>query len=160
MPALSPIEYLDRLGVLDEHYIAVHLADATAMEIERLASRGVRAILSPRSNLHITGLFPSLHAIVASGMRFALGTDGRGSSPSVDVFDEAAALLDQGTRLPAGRLLDALTVDAAGILQMPDLGSLQMGSRPGLLSVEIGEISDDIARIEREIILSGRRNIF
>lgn len=156
-PGMSPIAYLDRLGVVDSRYVAVHLADATAEEIRLLAARGARAILSPRSNLHITGLFPPIDEIVASGMRFALGTDGRGSSPTIDVFDEAATILEHCDTLPPGRLLEALTTDAAAILQMPDLGSFSIGNVPGLISVEIPETGNDLARLERAIISDGRR---
>jgi 5-methylthioadenosine/S-adenosylhomocysteine deaminase len=156
-PGISPIAHLDRLGVIDERYVAVHLADATAEEIARLAGRGARAILSPRSNLHITGLFPPVEAIIARGMRFALGTDGRGSSPTVDVFDEAATILEHCDALPPGRLLQALTVDGAGILQMPDLGTFSPGNAPGLISVEIPETLEDLSRLEQAIILDGRR---
>jgi aminodeoxyfutalosine deaminase len=157
IPAASPVEYLDRLGVINERYVAVHLADATAEEISILAGRGARAILSPRSNLHITGLFPPIEEMIRSGLRFALGTDGRGSSPTVDVFDEAAAILDREPALPAGRLLEALTTDAAAILQMPDLGSIAVGNIPGLISVRTDETPDDLGRLERMIILDGVR---
>ncbi|MEO5931612.1 MAG: amidohydrolase family protein, partial [Candidatus Kapaibacterium sp.] len=75
----SPIEYYDRMGILDDHFVAVHLADASADELAILGARGVRAILSPTSNLHITGLLPNMDAILENGIRFALGTDGRGS---------------------------------------------------------------------------------
>ncbi|MDB5035213.1 MAG: Cytosine deaminase-like protein [Chlorobi bacterium] len=150
----SPIEYYDRMGILDDHFVAVHLADATADELAMLGARGVRAILSPVSNLHITGLLPKLDAIVGNGIRFALGTDGRGSNPGIDVFDEARVLLERWPDLPAGIFLDALTTEGAAILGFDDLGAIAPGNVPGLVAVQIERITDDIRSLEQQIILS------
>ncbi len=153
-PGIPPIPYYDSLGLLDSHFVAVHLADASAGEIRLLASRGVKAILSPYSNIHITGRLPLFEEIVRSGMTFALGTDGRGSNPSIDVFSEARILLERWPDLRPGLLLGALTSSGADVLQFPDLGALRAGTRPGLLSVEVERGSDDPGEIERQIILS------
>ncbi len=155
-PGIAPISYYDQLGILDERFVAVHLADATAEEITLLAARGARAILSPYSNIHITGTLPPFEAIVGSGMRFALGTDGRGSNPSVDVFSEARILLEQWPDLKPGILLQALTVSGADILRFPELGRLRPGMRPGLLAVELDAASPDVGMLERQIILYPR----
>jgi 5-methylthioadenosine/S-adenosylhomocysteine deaminase len=148
----SPIEFYEAEGLLTERLVAVHLADATAEEIGLLARRGVRAILSPTSNLHLTGLLPDLEAIVASGMTFALGTDGRGSNPSIDVFDEALLLHKRWPGLRPGLLLRALTTSGAEILQFDTLGSVTVGRVPGLISVEPDSMSTDIAGLEAAIL--------
>jgi 5-methylthioadenosine/S-adenosylhomocysteine deaminase len=150
----SPIAYYDELGLLNDRFIAVHLADATASEIRLLAGRGVRAILSPSSNLHITGALPPLDAIAKYGMRFAFGTDGRGSNASIDVVGEARLLWEQAPELPAGRYLDALTSAGAEILQFEELGTIGRGARPGLLSVEVDAATDDVRSLERQILTS------
>lgn len=156
-PGVSPIEYYDRIGVLNDRFVAVHLADARPDEIDLLARRGVRAILSPTSNLHITGKLPPMEAIVESGMQFALGTDGRGSNPSVDVFSEARILLEHWPDLPAGLILEALTSAGADILQFDDMGRIDREMRPGLVSIEMANASDDMRALEREIIMGAPR---
>lgn len=158
---VSPIEFYDRLGLLNDRFVAVHLADATDQEIELLARRGVRAILSPRSNLHITGRLPSMAAIASSGMAIGFGTDGRGSSPSVDVFDEARLLMERFPELPSGMLLRGLTTGGAGILGFDDLGAIRPGTAPGLVAVETEVRSTDLGSIERAIVLeaSARRRV-
>lgn len=155
-PGCSPIEQYDRMGLLDENFVAVHLADATGEEIDLLAARGVRAILSPASNLHITGKLPDVERMISSGLRFGFGTDGRGSNPSLDVFTEAAILMENRPDLPPGAMLRALTVDGAEILQFNDLGALTPGTRPGLISIEVDGTDDDPARLERSIIVEAR----
>ncbi len=148
----SPVEFYDTIGLLNERFVAVHLANATSGELALLAGRGARAILSPASNLHITGLLPDLETIVRVGMRFAFGTDGRGSNASVDVIDEARLLFERFPDLRPGAFLRALTADAAAILQFPDLGALRPGTAPGLLAVAIGDVTDDLTRLEAQIL--------
>lgn len=149
-----PVEFYDRLGVLNDRFIAVHLADATVEEVELLARRGVRAILSPSSNLHITGKLPKLDAITASGMRFAFGTDGRGSNASIDVFSEAQILLERWSDLRPGIFLEGLTTSGAEILQFDDLGAIRPGARPGLLALHVEHAGDDLRSLERQIVMS------
>lgn len=153
-PGLAPIPYYDRLGVLDGNFTAVHLADADAEELVLLGRRGVRAILSPRSNLHITGLFPDVPAMIAAGIPLAFGTDGRGSSPGMDVFDEAAVVSERFPDLPAGVLLRALTEGGGLALGFDHLGKLLPGTRPGLVSVRTEEpVSSDLRDLERAALL-------
>jgi len=153
---MFPIEFYDRLGLLGDRFAAVHLADASDDEIALLARRGVRAILSPRSNLHITGLFPPVEAMVTGGMTIGFGTDGRGSSPSVDVFDEARAVMERHPDLPPGTLLRGLTTGGARILGFDDLGAIRPGTIPGLVAVDVDISSADPGAIERGIILESR----
>jgi cytosine/adenosine deaminase-related metal-dependent hydrolase len=149
---LSPIEYYDRAGLLNERFVAVHLADATQQEIELLARRGVMAILSPTSNLHITGKLPDLETIVRSGMTFAFGTDGRGSNPSVDVFDEAKVVLEHWPDLRPGLMLEALTTAGSTVLQFGDMGHIAVGNRPGLNAITVKSVTDDLRKLESAIV--------
>lgn len=152
-PGLAPIPYYDRLGFLDRNFVAVHLADASADEIELLGRRGVKVVLSPRSNLHITGLFPDVRTMVRAEMTLAFGTDGRGSSPSMNVFDEATVVLDRLPDLPAGTLLRALTLGGAEVLGFDELGRIRPGRSPGLISVNVnGAVSPDLRTLERVIL--------
>lgn len=153
---MSPIEYYDHQDFLDEHFVAVHLADATENELGLLAKRRVMAILSPTSNVHINRRLPPFDKIVRSGIAFALGTDGRGSNPSVDVFDEAALLLEHWPDIAPGVLLRALTSSGAAILQLADLGTIEVGKKPGLIAVESASASDDLGHLERQILLEAQ----
>lgn len=153
---ISPIACYDSLGLLNDRFVAVHLADARPEEIDLLARRGAMAILSPYSNLHITGKLPPFEAIVRSGLRFGLGTDGRGSNPGIDVFDEARILLEQWPDLKPGALLEGLTRSGAAILQFDDLGVIAPGTRPGLVAVELDGIEEDLGVLERRIIVDSR----
>lgn len=150
---LSPIEFYNRMGVIDGNYVGVHLTNATQQEITLLASKGAKAILSPASNLHITGKLPNVTAMVQHGLQFGLGTDGRGSNPSIDVFDEAKLLHENFPNLPAGTLLSALTVHGADILQFNDLGRITVGEVSPLLSVAVNGSPNDLRSLEQGIVI-------
>ena len=132
-PGEDPIDWFDRRGYLDRRFVAVHLTDATDREIELLAARGAQAILSPTSNLHITDRLPPYRTIVRSGLRFALGTDGRGSNPSMNVLDEARLLAESFPDESSSCLLQGLIPRGASILGFPELARLVPGSSIPLL---------------------------
>lgn len=156
---LAPIALYDRLGLLNDRYVGVHLTDATDDELALLAARGARAILCPGSNLHISRRLPRFQTIAAVGLRFGLGTDGRGSDPSIDVFDEARIVQEHWPEHPAGLLLRALTTDGAAILDFDDLGAIRPGTRPGLISVRADRVGDDLAGVEAAILGSTARRL-
>lgn len=153
---VSPIEMYDSHGLLNHSLVCVHLADATRNELALLARRGARAILSPSSNLHITGLLPDVSTMVQTGLTFAFGTDGRASNASIDVVDEARVIADRFPWLPPGILLEGLTWRGAEILGMASLGRLRPGCAPGLVSVELSECDTDMRQLERRILFESR----
>lgn len=148
----APIPFFDRLGLLRPGFVGVHLADATAKELALLASRGAAAILSPTSNLHIGDRLPPYREILASGLRFGLGTDGRGSSRSMNVLDEARLLSNSFPEAPLDRLLRALTVDGAAILGMPEVVEIEVGRNVGLLAHNTPPGSADESEIMRAML--------
>lgn len=153
---MSPIALYDSLGLFGSDFVAVHLTDATEQEIRLLANRGAGAVLSPTSNLHITERLPLVDQMVECGMRLGLGTDGRGSNPSMNVFDEAVLLQHHFPMLPPGTLLRALTAGGAELLGFPEFGRIREGTSPGLVSVESGGPNlAEMRGLERGILADG-----
>jgi cytosine/adenosine deaminase-related metal-dependent hydrolase len=152
-PGMSPIAYYESIGLLGPDFAAVHLADATADEIALVARRGVRVILSPISNWHIGRRVPPLEEIVRNGIPFALGTDGRGSNWSIDVFDEARELATRFEWLDGMVLLRALTTNGAATLGFDDMGRIAPGMRPAPMTAEIASLDGNPSEIVRRIIL-------
>ncbi|MBC8144317.1 MAG: amidohydrolase family protein, partial [bacterium] len=151
-PGMSPIKYYDQLGLLGPGIAAVHLADAHDEEIAIVARRGVRVILSPTSNLHIGNRLPPVDSIVNHGIEFALGTDGRGSNPSVDVFDEARLLAERFSSLDGMLLIRAMTTNGADILGFPELGRIAIGRTPGLVAIEMRDVAGSASEVARRML--------
>jgi cytosine/adenosine deaminase-related metal-dependent hydrolase len=94
-------------------------------------------VLCPRSNLHIEVLLPPLPQLLAAGVRPALGTDSLASSPSLDVLDEARALLARFPRVAPRVLLAMATSFGAEALGLGErVGRLVPGLSPGVVAFE------------------------
>lgn len=89
-PDLTPVRYLDELGVLAARPTLVHMVNVTADDVARVARAGCPVVTCPRSNAHLEcGTFPWA-AFAAAGVEVALGTDSVASGGSLDVREDVA----------------------------------------------------------------------
>ncbi len=132
-PACGPVEYLDRLGLLNDRLVAVHAAQLSDAELDRLASAGASVVACPRSNRWTGAGTPPLTRFYASGVRVAVGTDSLASVEDLSVFSELAAMRALAPDVPARRLLESATIDGATALGFAaELGSIAPGKRAEL----------------------------
>lgn len=92
---VSPVRWLDSLGVLGENVVAAHVVHVDDEEIEILRERGVTVAHNPVSNMKLaSGIFRA-EAFSRIGAKIALGTDGAASNNNLDMREEMkfAALL-------------------------------------------------------------------
>ena len=86
---LSPIAYLDSLGVLDENTIIAHGVHVDDNDIRILEDKGVTVSHNPCSNMKLgSGLFP-YEKYLNSSVRVTMGTDGASSNNNLDLREEA-----------------------------------------------------------------------
>ncbi len=91
-PGLTPVRYLAELGVLGPHLTIVHGVQVDEEEVQMLAQSGTRIVACPRSNQGLAcGQMP-WELYLKHRLEPALGTDSRGSSPDLDVRNEALFL--------------------------------------------------------------------
>lgn len=92
---LTPVQFLDSLGVINDHFIAVHCVHVTDEDIETLKIRGAIVVHNPKSNMKIGSGIAPIARLLAEGVDVALATDGSSSNDLLDMFEEmrAAALL-------------------------------------------------------------------
>lgn len=85
---MTPVRYLDSLGVLGPDVIAAHCIYVDEQEWDILAERGVTVSHCPCSNMKLgSGRFPYDLAI-RSGVNITLGTDGASSNNNLDLREE------------------------------------------------------------------------
>jgi len=115
-----PVEYLDRLGLLDADTVLSHGAWLTKMEVRLLGERGCTVVHCPASNMKLAsgGVMP-LPELLAAGARLALGTDGASSNNSLDVMRE----MKIGSLLQKSHRWDATVAPAPLMLRMATAGS-------------------------------------
>jgi cytosine/adenosine deaminase-related metal-dependent hydrolase len=154
-PHLSPVRYLDRLGVLHPGLVAAHGVQVDEGDCTLLAARGVSVVLCPRSNEALdVGLAP-VPELRAAGVRLALGTDSLASVPSLDLWQDVLALHRSFPSLEPDWLVRAATQGGADALGFPDLGRIGPGALASFAFAEgPASLSDPLA-----FLLSGEARL-
>ncbi|MBO6117051.1 MAG: amidohydrolase [Bacteroidales bacterium] len=117
---MTPVEYLDSLGVLSDRVIAAHCVHLTPNDAKILSQRQVTAVHNPCSNMKLSSGVFNMPLAKANGMKIALGTDGCSSNNNLSMMEEmkTAALLakvrfDSTEVLSAKEVYDMATVNGA-----------------------------------------------
>jgi len=146
-----PIARLERLGLINDRLIAVHMTQLTDAEIALCAERGVSVVHCPESNLKLASGFSPVAKLLKAGVNVAIGTDGCASNNDLDMFGETrtAALLAKAVAE------DAAAFDAASALRAATLGGAKaMGFEHLVGSIEVGKQADlacvDLSALETQ----------
>jgi cytosine/adenosine deaminase-related metal-dependent hydrolase len=94
-----------------------------------LAERGVHVVLCPRSNASLGVGTADVPALVAAGVKLALGSDSLASAPTLDVLDDAVLLRRQFPGLAPAAILRMATRGGAEALGFDELGAITPGRR-------------------------------
>ncbi|MBR3703636.1 MAG: amidohydrolase family protein [Alistipes sp.] len=90
-------------------------------------------VLCPQSNRYISGLQPPAKMLMECGARVAIGTDSLASNSSLSIIEELKLL----TEIPLATRLEWATMGGAEALGISaEMGSVEVGKRPGLVIVE------------------------
>jgi cytosine/adenosine deaminase-related metal-dependent hydrolase len=137
-PACGPVEYVERLGLLNDRLIAVHGVQLEDDELRRLAARGATLVTCPRSNRWTGAGTPPIRRFYESGVRVAIGTDSLASVDDLNLFNEMAEVRRLAPDVAARRILRSATLDGAAALGFgSDLGSIAVGKRAALITVRL-----------------------
>ena len=133
----SPLDNLDRLGLLNHRLVAVHMTQLSDADIARLAAARAHVVHCPASNLKLASGFCPVAKLVAAGVNVALGTDSAASNNGLDFWAELklAALLAKGvaadaTALPAWQALKMATLNGAAALGIDDITGAAAAQAP------------------------------
>jgi cytosine/adenosine deaminase-related metal-dependent hydrolase len=123
----TPVEWLEAHGVLSERTLCIHVVQASAADLDRLARHRAAVAHCPLSNrAHGHGEAP-LAAMLARGLRVGVGTDSVLSVGRLDLLAEARAARALAG-LDAAQALALCTTGAAAALGWSEeLGSLKPG---------------------------------
>lgn len=131
-PGLSPVRYLEQLGVLHPRLVAAHGVQVDGEDRAVLARRGVHVVLCPRSNRNLGVGTADVPALLAAGVRLSLGTDSLASVETLDVLADAALLHREFPALDPAVIVRLATLGGAEALGFGDLGSIAPGKRAAL----------------------------
>ncbi len=137
---LSPIDYLQRIGFLNERVIAAHVVWPSAGEIAILKRAGVGVVHNPQSNMKLASGVSPVPKMLAEGLRVGLGTDGAASNNDLSMWEEmdTAAKLHKlisgdPKTISALEAFELATIRSAEALHMEkEIGSIEKGKRADL----------------------------
>ena len=133
----TDVRYLMQLGVLDPCWLLIHGIHVTDLDIEHMARMGCSFVYTPTSESIRGGGIAPFAVAHRAGVNVALGTDGPMVDYSVDMVEQMknCTLMQHvrhldPTRMPAERVIEMATINAAKALGMADeIGSLEPGKR-------------------------------
>ena len=141
---MSPVEYLDSLGVLGPDVIAAHTLWLSDKDVEILGRRGVTCVHNVNSNLKLaSGYRFRYNELRDAGANVCLGTDGCASSNNLDMLEtmKTSAMVQKAWRndpsaMPINELLAMVSSNAAHALGI-NAGKIEEGMAADLIVVDV-----------------------
>jgi 5-methylthioadenosine/S-adenosylhomocysteine deaminase len=143
---MSPVQYLDKLGVLGPDVVAAHCIFVDEADRKLLAQHNVGCVHNPSSNMMIASGVSPVPEMRAAGIAVGLGTDGpAGSNNDLNLMEEIdlAAKLAKITKmsplaLNAQAVVEMATIDGARALHLEkEIGSLEKGKKADLILISL-----------------------
>jgi len=145
---MSPVQYLDKIGVLGPNVVAAHCIFVDEADRRTLAQKQVGCVHNPSSNMMLASGVSPVPEMRAAGVPIGLGTDGpAGSNNDLDLMEEMdlAAKLAKITKmdplaLNAKAVVEMATIDGARALHMDkEIGSLEAGKKADVILISLDE---------------------
>lgn len=159
-PGMTPVEYAESIGILDEHSVLAHQVNCGERDLEILARTGTKIVHNPLANTILGSGMPPVMDMIAAGIPVAISTDGSGSADNQNILAAARlaaqyqkALNQDARLLPSEQLLTMITSVPAGILGL-DQGELVAGrkadwvlvglNRPNLIPTRLDNVMENL----------------
>lgn len=144
---MSPIKYLDSLGILDSNFISAHtiLIDDEDIKILRDKNVGVSHNISANSK-GAKGIMPITKM---DKINIGLGTDGPMSSNTLDIISQMHQVAkihklfnNDRSLLPCDKLVEMATISGAKVLNLDKkIGSIEKGKKADLVLIETKSVN-------------------
>ena len=145
----SPIDYLNRIGFLNNRVIAAHVVWPTEEELGLLKTLGVGIVHNPQSNMKLASGVAPVPEMLKQDLPVGLGTDGAASNNDLNLWEEmdtAAKLHKLISRDPkvvnAQEAFEMATIRGARALHLEkEIGSIEKGKRADLVVVDLDDLN-------------------
>lgn len=132
---LSPVAFLDSLGVLSQRTVMVHCVWIDERDLELMQQRGVSVVHNPSANAFLGDGIAPLREMLDRDIAVCLGTDGGCTNNRQSVFEE----MRMAALVAKARATDSAVVRAEETLRM---GTVAGGE---ILGLPVGRIAPDHA---------------
>ena len=163
---MTPIEFLDSLGLFDYGGGGYHVVWTTEKDWEIMKKRKLFAVTNPGSNTKLASGIAPIADYLREGIPVAIGTDGPASNNCLDMFREMFLT----TGLAKLKNMDASSVDAAEVLKMAtvngahamglyDADYLAKGKLADIIMLDLNQPNmQPINNIVKNIVYSGSKS--
>ncbi len=140
----SPVQYLDRIGVLNARTLLVHAIWVNEADFACMAKRGVGVSVATESEMKLASGVAPIPEFLKRGIAVGIGTDGAASNNNLDMFQE----MDTAAKLHKVKRLDPTVLDARQVLALAtksgaeaiglgeQIGSLEEGKKADLIIID------------------------
>lgn len=144
-PGCSTIEYLRRLGVLDERPLLAHCVTVSDDDLHLIAESGTSIAHCPKSNAKFGHGYAPLEKFLDKELKVGLGSDSVASNNMCDLLDESRfAALSARNRagserfISAAEMLETATLGGARALGLDRIiGTLEAGKAADLIAISL-----------------------
>lgn len=143
---VGPVEFLDKIGFLNENCILAHGVWLSKKEIKILAKRKCSLVYNPKSEMKLaSGIFP-YSQLKKANVNVCLGTDSAASNNNLDLFEEmrTGSLLQKirdmnPTAMPAKEIFKLATKNGGQALKMK-IGEIKEGYLADMILIDLNQI--------------------
>ena len=145
---MTPVQYLDSLGVLGPDVIAAHTLWLSEDDIRILGERGVTCVHNVNSNLKLASGYKFLYnELRDAGANICLGTDGCASSNNLDMLEtmKTSAMIQKAWRddpsaMPLNEVMEMATINAGKAFGL-NIGKIEAGALADILIVDTDNLN-------------------
>jgi 5-methylthioadenosine/S-adenosylhomocysteine deaminase len=135
----SPIQRLDKLGILGPAVTAAHCVHLSSLDLEILNKNNVTVVYNPTSNLKLGSGIADLKSMMNKKLCIAVGTDGSASNNRLDVLNELLI----GLLVNKGVNMESEFLNAKVAFQMATLnGAKALGIEDKVGTIEKNKLAD------------------
>jgi len=138
---MTPVKYLEYLGLFRANVIAVHCISVTDEDLGILKQNNVSVVYCPTSDAKIASGFAPVDRMIGKGLNMCIGTDGGASNNNMDMLEE----MHIGSIIAKGASKNPSIMNATETIKMATLnGAKALGIDHAVGSLEVGKKADVI----------------
>jgi aminodeoxyfutalosine deaminase len=125
------------------------LTDINGIKAANLWSKEIFWATCPNANLYIENRLPNYQLFIDQGQAMTIGTDSLTSNWQLSILEEIKTLNKYCSYIPIETLLKWATINGAVALGFNDqIGSIEVGKKPGLVHLPIQEINGQFTIVD------------
>ncbi len=152
---LTPLQMLAGSSLLDNKIVMAHGVNFTDDELKLISKYpNVGIALNPKTNFKLSGTAAPITKMMGYNLTLGVGTDGAGSSNSLDLFDQINFIAfavgkcgsdgdycENKNNIYPEKIIRMVTTDGAKVLGLDkEIGSIEVGKRADIILVDFDRV--------------------